>query len=172
MKTQTIEGNVNTINKVNPNWGKSANDNLGTRTGATEASFTNRIQGIEERLWGIEDMDTLVKENVISEKISWHKTSRKCGTLWSNLRITGVEQWFVIFLRVKPPCSQESHIRYRAYLIIFTFGFITVAKSQLWSSREIISSLWVRTAWGTVLKGWNIRKVEKHCCGWRKDTPC
>ena len=42
-------------------------ENLGTRSGVTEANITNRIQEIEERISGIEDtienIDTLVKEN-------------------------------------------------------------------------------------------------------------
>ena len=31
-------------------------ENLGKRTGTTDASFTNRIQEMEERFSGIEDM--------------------------------------------------------------------------------------------------------------------
>ena len=42
-------------------------ENLGKRSGATDASITNRIQEIEERMSGVEDtikdIDTLVKEN-------------------------------------------------------------------------------------------------------------
>jgi hypothetical protein len=42
-------------------------ENLGKRSGATDASITNRILEIEERMSGVEDtikdIDTLVKEN-------------------------------------------------------------------------------------------------------------
>ena len=46
---------------------------LGKKTGATDASITNRIQEMEERVSGIEDMieeiNTSIKENVKSEKL-------------------------------------------------------------------------------------------------------
>ena len=35
-------------------------ENLGKRTGTTDASITNRIQEMEERISGIEDIDTSV----------------------------------------------------------------------------------------------------------------
>ena len=41
-------------------------ENLGKRTGTREASITNRIQEMEERVSGVEDtidVDSLVKEN-------------------------------------------------------------------------------------------------------------
>jgi hypothetical protein len=45
---------------------------LGTRTGSSEASLTNRTQEMEERISGIEDkteeMDVSVKEDVKSKK--------------------------------------------------------------------------------------------------------
>ena len=47
-------------------------ENLGKRTGTTETSITNRIQEIEERISGIEDtieeIDSLIKENIKSNK--------------------------------------------------------------------------------------------------------
>ena len=48
--------------------------NLGIWKGTTETRFTNRIQEIEKRIWGIEDMienriDAWVKENVNPEKL-------------------------------------------------------------------------------------------------------
>jgi hypothetical protein len=36
---------------------------LGKRSGVTAVSITNRIQGTEQRISGIEDIDTIVKEN-------------------------------------------------------------------------------------------------------------
>ena len=59
----TVEGNKqnssrsesrNRINKENPNWRRSGNENSGTQTGTSEASLTNRIQEIKERISGIE----------------------------------------------------------------------------------------------------------------------
>jgi predicted nucleic acid-binding Zn-ribbon protein len=38
-------------------------ENLGTRSGATDASINNRIQEIEERISGIEDIDTTLNQN-------------------------------------------------------------------------------------------------------------
>ena len=42
-------------------------ENLGKRSGGTDASITNRIQEIEERISGIEDINTLVKQNAKSK---------------------------------------------------------------------------------------------------------
>ena len=48
-------------------------ENLGKRSGVTDASITNRIQEIEERISGIEDTiedsDTTVKESTKYKKI-------------------------------------------------------------------------------------------------------
>ena len=48
-------------------------ENLGKRPGVTDASVTNRIQEIEEKITGkedsIEDIDTTIKENTKSKKI-------------------------------------------------------------------------------------------------------
>ena len=42
-------------------------ENLGKKSGVTDASITNRVQEIEERISGvediIEDIDTTIKEN-------------------------------------------------------------------------------------------------------------
>lgn len=46
--------------------------------------------------------------------------------------------------------------------VIYALWFITVARLQLWSSKEIISWLGV-TTWGTALKWHSIWKVENHC---------
>jgi hypothetical protein len=47
-------------------------ENLGKRTGTTDASITNRIQKMKESVSGVEDMteeiDTLVKESVKSKR--------------------------------------------------------------------------------------------------------
>lgn len=60
-------------------------NNLGTQTGTSEVSLTNRIQESKERLSGLEDtieeMDTFIKENVKSKTyLARKKTSRKSGT--------------------------------------------------------------------------------------------
>jgi uncharacterized coiled-coil protein SlyX len=48
-------------------------ENLGNRSEVTDASVTNRIQEIEERISGIEDtiedIDTPVKENTNSKQL-------------------------------------------------------------------------------------------------------
>jgi hypothetical protein len=48
-------------------------DNLGKRSGVTDASISNRIQEIEERISGtvdtIENIDTTIKENAKCKKI-------------------------------------------------------------------------------------------------------
>ena len=48
-------------------------ENLGKRSGYTDASITNRIQEIEKRTTGAEDtienIDTTVKENAKSKKL-------------------------------------------------------------------------------------------------------
>ena len=37
-------------------------ENLGKRTGTTDTSISNRIQKIEERISGVEEIDTVVKK--------------------------------------------------------------------------------------------------------------
>ena len=58
-------------------------DNLGTRSGTTDARITNKIQQTKERISGIkhiiEDIDTTVKEKFKNLKI--YKKSR---TQWKN----------------------------------------------------------------------------------------
>ena len=48
-------------------------ENLGKKSGSIDASITNRIQEIEERISGAEDstrnMDTTIKENAKCKKI-------------------------------------------------------------------------------------------------------
>ena len=38
-------------------------ENLGKRSGITDISITNRIQEIEEKISGVEEIETSVKEN-------------------------------------------------------------------------------------------------------------
>jgi hypothetical protein len=56
---------------------------LGTQPGTPEASLTNRLEKMEERISGIEDtikeMDTLVKKK-LNLKISWQRIDQKLGT--------------------------------------------------------------------------------------------
>lgn len=67
--------------------GNLKNENLKMWTGATEASLINRIQGIEARISGIEDMkeemDTSVRKSVKSKHFLTH-TYRKYRTLWKD----------------------------------------------------------------------------------------
>jgi hypothetical protein len=48
-------------------------EHLGKKSGAIEASITNRIQEIEKRIWGevdtIENIDTIIKENAKCKKL-------------------------------------------------------------------------------------------------------
>ena len=72
-------------------------ENLGKRSGVIDASITNRIQEIEERISGAEDtienIDTTVKEsakckNFLTQNIqAIQNTMRR-----TNLRITGIEK--------------------------------------------------------------------------------
>ena len=71
----------NRINKENLNRGKSESKNIKDSKGALEARLSSRIQKMEDRLSGIEDvreeMHTSWKEKFKSKKKSWHKTFRK-----------------------------------------------------------------------------------------------
>ena len=71
-------------------------ENLGKRSGITEVSITNRMQKIEERIWGVkdalEDVDTTIKENskhknLLTQNIQEMKNTMKRP----NLRIIGIE---------------------------------------------------------------------------------
>jgi hypothetical protein len=57
-------------------------ENLGKRTGTTEASTTSRTQEVEERLWSIEDIS--VKENVKAEKFLTQNT-QEIWLSWKDL---------------------------------------------------------------------------------------
>jgi hypothetical protein len=58
-------------------------ENLGKKSGDTDASITNRVQEIEDRIWNAEDsienIDTTIKENVKCKKCK-PKTSKKSRT--------------------------------------------------------------------------------------------
>jgi uncharacterized coiled-coil protein SlyX len=70
-------------------------ENLRKRSGVIDASITNRIQEIEERISGAEDtianIETTVKENAKCKKLL-AQTSRKSRAQWINLRIIGIEK--------------------------------------------------------------------------------
>jgi hypothetical protein len=42
-------------------------ENLGKRTGSTDINIANRIQEMTEKISGIEEIDTLVRENTKSK---------------------------------------------------------------------------------------------------------
>ena len=72
-------------------------ENLRKRSGVTDASITNRIQEMEERISGIEDnienIDTAVNENTKSQKILTQNTQEIQDTMERlNLRIIGIEE--------------------------------------------------------------------------------
>jgi hypothetical protein len=54
--------------------------NIDKKTETTDISITNRIQEMEEKIAGIEEINTLVKENVKSKKFMTQKI-RKSRTL-------------------------------------------------------------------------------------------
>ena len=58
-------------------------ENIGKRTGTTDASITNRIQETEERISGVEDTiednDISVKENIKSKNAPNSKYLRNLG---------------------------------------------------------------------------------------------
>ena len=72
-------------------------ENLGKRSGTTDASISNRMQEIKERISDVEDdveeIDTTVKENS-KHKHLLLKASRKFRTKLKrpNLRIIGIEE--------------------------------------------------------------------------------
>ena len=74
-------------------------ENLGKISGVINASITNRIQEIEERIScaedSIENIDTIVRENAKCKKLlTKEKKSRKSRKQWKdkNLRIIGIEE--------------------------------------------------------------------------------
>ena len=72
-------------------------ENLGKKSGLIDASITNRIQEIEERISGegdtIENIDTTVKENAKSKKLLTQNTQEiQDTTRRPNLRIIGIEE--------------------------------------------------------------------------------
>lgn len=73
--------------------------NLGTQTGTSEVSLTNRIQESKERLSGLEDtieeMVTFIKENVKSKTYLARK--KNIQEIWdtmkrTNLKVIGIEE--------------------------------------------------------------------------------
>jgi uncharacterized coiled-coil protein SlyX len=71
-------------------------ENLGKRSGAIDASITNRIQEIEERISGAEDtienIDTTIKENAKCKKLLTQNIQEIQDTVRRNLRIIGIEE--------------------------------------------------------------------------------
>jgi hypothetical protein len=72
-------------------------ENLGKRSGATDASITNRIKEIRERISGIEgtieDIDTRAKENTKHKKILTQNIQKIQDTIKvPHLRIIKIEE--------------------------------------------------------------------------------
>ena len=72
-------------------------ENLGKRSGVIDASITNRIQEIEERISGAEDtiehIDPKVKENAKGEKLLIQNIQEIQDTMRRpNLRTVGIEE--------------------------------------------------------------------------------
>jgi chaperonin cofactor prefoldin len=72
---EDIKMQVETIKKI-IRGGNSGDRKLGKKSGAIDASITNRTQEIEERIsdteYSIENIDTTIKENVKCKKIPKH----------------------------------------------------------------------------------------------------
>lgn len=68
---QDLKTETEAIRKTQTEWNLEM-ENLGKGSGTTEASINNRIQKMEEKILGIEDMleeiDLVIKENVKSHK--------------------------------------------------------------------------------------------------------
>jgi chromosome segregation ATPase len=72
-------------------------ENLGKRSGVIQASITNRIQEVEERISGAEDtienIDTTVKENAKSKKLLTQNIQEIQDRIKRlNIRIIGIEE--------------------------------------------------------------------------------
>jgi chromosome segregation ATPase len=72
-------------------------ENLGKRSGVIDASITNRMQEIEERISGAEDsienMDTTIKESAKCKKLLTQNIQEIQDTMRTpNLRIIGIEK--------------------------------------------------------------------------------
>jgi uncharacterized coiled-coil protein SlyX len=72
-------------------------ENLAKRSGVIDASITNRIQEIEERISGVEDtienIDTTVKENAKCKKLLTQTNQEIQETMRRpNLRIISIEE--------------------------------------------------------------------------------
>ena len=71
-------------------------ENLGKKSGVIDASITNRIQKIEERISGAEDsienIDTTIKENVKCKNILTQNIQEIQDTMRKpNLKIIGID---------------------------------------------------------------------------------
>ena len=98
-------------------------ENLGKKSGAIDASITNRIQEIEERISGAEDtienIDTTIKENVKCKKILPQNNQEIQDTMRRpNLRIIGIDEKedfqlngpVNIFNKIKEECGKPQYM--------------------------------------------------------------
>ena len=88
-------------------------ENLGKRSGAADASITNRVQEVEERISGIEDnigyIDTTVKENSKHKKPLTQNIHKIQDTLKRpNLSIIGIKESEVVRSNDKKTSSTNS----------------------------------------------------------------
>lgn len=86
----------------------------------------------------------------------WPQASHTVEWQLSLLIIPKVDDWNWAF---RSPLGSST--RYPANQIL-ALQFLTVAKSQAWSTNKVILWLGLPTTWGTVFKGGNIRKTENH----------
>jgi methyl-accepting chemotaxis protein len=94
---QDLKMEVETIKKSQRETTLESKRNVGKRSGTIDASTTNRIQQIVERISGAEDsienIDTAVKENAKSKKLLTQNIQEIQETMRRpDLRIIGVEE--------------------------------------------------------------------------------
>jgi hypothetical protein len=94
---QDLRMEVETIKKSQRKETTLEIENLGKKSGAIDASITNRIQEIEEGISGAEDtienIETTIKENVKCKKILTQNIQEIQGTMRRpNLRIIGIDK--------------------------------------------------------------------------------
>ena len=88
-------------------------ENLDKQMDTTEASITNRIQEMEDRISGVEDtieeIDSLVKENVKYNKFLAQNIQEIWDTMKRpNLRIIGIEEGEELQLKAQKTYSTKS----------------------------------------------------------------
>ncbi|KAL6065661.1 hypothetical protein STEG23_028022 [Scotinomys teguina] len=96
-EVQDLKTEIEAIKKTPQTEGRLEMENLSKQTGTTDASITNKLQEVEERISGIEDtieeIDLSVKGNTKTKKVITQNVQQIWDTMKrSNLRIIGIEK--------------------------------------------------------------------------------